>query len=88
MSEVKVTPRGVIEFDQWEISQIYRRKLKKLIKASKAVVDEADHIHDNSPVPQKYRAPYASLTELRKVLNEIDDWPKKSAAPTTPETER
>lgn len=75
MSNMKVTPRGGVEWNYWEISQIYRRKLKALIKASTAVLDEADKIHDNDTSPQKYRAPYGSLAELRKVLSTIDDWP-------------
>lgn len=74
---VKLMPRGGIEWDHWEISQIYRRKLKRLIKASKAVIKEADAIHDKEQWPIKYRAPYASMTELREVLRTIDDWPKK-----------
>lgn len=75
---MKVTPRGGIEWDHWEISQIYRRKLKKLIKASQDVLDEVDAIHDNDQSPQKYRAPYGSLAELRKVLSDIDNWPSKA----------
>lgn len=76
--EIKVMPRGGIEWNHWEISQIYRRKLKALVKASKAVLEEVDAIHDGDAPPQKYRAPYGSLAKLREVLKDIDNWPVKS----------
>lgn len=36
--------------------------------AAQKVVDETDRIHDGSPWPQKYRAPYGAITDLRKLL--------------------
>ena len=36
--------------------------------AANKVVAETDRIHDSEPWPQKYRAPYGAITELRTLL--------------------
>ena len=40
----------------------------ELQAAAQKVCDETDRIHDNSPWPQKYRAPYGAIVELRQLL--------------------
>jgi len=40
----------------------------ELQAAAQKVVDETDRIHDSSPFPAKYRAPYGAIVELRKLL--------------------
>jgi len=40
----------------------------ELQSAAQKVVDETDRIHDGSPWPTKYRAPYGAIVELRKLL--------------------
>jgi len=42
--------------------------LIELQRAAWDVVNETDRIHDGSPWPQKYRAPYGAITELRRLL--------------------
>lgn len=42
--------------------------LAELQSAAWKVVEETDRIHDGSPWPAKYRAPYGAITELRALL--------------------
>lgn len=64
-------PRGGIEPDWHAASVLMRRKFRKLEKAARRVIEEADRIHDNEPWPLKYRAPYEAITALRELLAEI-----------------
>jgi hypothetical protein len=63
-------PRGGMETDWWAESVKLYRRLRKVERAAQAVVDETQKIHDGSPWPLKYRAPYGAITELIKVLSE------------------
>jgi len=64
-------PRGGIEPDWHAACILLHRRFRKLEKAARAVVAEADRIHDNQPWPLKYQAPYAAITALREILTEV-----------------
>ena len=48
--------------------ELLLRAFGELQAAAQKVVDETDRIHDSSPWPIKYRAPYGAIVELRQLL--------------------
>jgi hypothetical protein len=64
--------RGGVEPNWWEEWVKTTRAYNALAKAAQSVIDETDAIHDNDPVPTKYRVPYGSITKLREVIASSD----------------
>jgi len=52
--------------------KVAQAHLAELSAAASKVVEETDRIHDTSPAPQKYRAAFGAITELRAVLAKLN----------------